>query len=417
VRILFLTNGVPWPANHGSKQRTLALLKSLAKKHEVTLASPLPSSSQSNWQVEMRINLAGYLPLPPLPSRQVLPQPDGGKLRKAFGFVNDFLVHRTPYSFRNATAEATSALSSAVLEHDGVFCRYTWMMPLLEEIPWHRVVLDADDLNYVGQARQARLMTHGWSSLLLAAESARTFAYERSVFRKVAQTLVCSQRDCIRIGSGLATVVPNGVELPTRELAETPGRSDTIVWVGIAAYDLNIEGLRWFFSQVWPRLKKLVPKIRMQIVGLYADAQHLPFADSIEGVELVGPVDESAPWMAGGVASVVPLLNGTGTRIKIMESLACGRPVVSTPVGAEGYEDVDENHGLIRASRPEEMANRIAALLSDPDHARELGLAGRKLAEERFSWDVATATLADDTERWILAASYRYSMGKTVVTS
>jgi len=141
----------------------------------------------------------------------------------------------------------------------------------------------------------------------------------------------------------------------------------------------------------------------LQVVGKGGSAGTLGFAN-IPGVEIIGEVERPCDWVSQALLTIVPLKHGTGSRIKIAESLACGRPVVATSIGAEGFELVRPDQGLILTDQPAAMADAIETLVRSPQQAREIGVAGRRLAERLFSWETITASLADDVERWVHAA-------------
>ena len=115
-------------------------------------------------------------------------------------------------------------------------------------------------------------------------------------------------------------------------------------------------------------------------------------ARSGNGVDIVGMVDDVNPHLDRAAVVVVPLRIGGGTRLKIVEALAKGKAVVSTRLGAEGIDVVDGEH-LLLADDPQDIADRVEQVLADPALARRLGDAGRRLAEERYSWAVITDRL------------------------
>ena len=402
MRVLLAARDLPWPPNNGGRQRTFAILRALARRHEVTLT--VPGSIQE--EAELPEGLAGLvqriIPASPDANRR-LPWPSGSRTRRLGGFLNDVLKTSIPYNYRMQSIEYTRLLRPEIAGFDAVFCRSTPMISILDGWPRNRIVLDADDLYYRGLARQVRLRTHGWGTPLVAMEACRTYVHESRLLRGVAQALVSTEADLARIHCRRKSVLANGIDLPDLHGWPLQPRPNTIVFVGTASYDPNTDGLRWFLSRVWPLLRCRSPEVELKIVGRDANLETLPFA-SVDGVELVANVEETSPYIMAASLSIVPLLNGMGTRIKIAESLAHGRAVVSTTIGAEGYDGVEECHGLIRADRPEAMADRISRLLADPEGCLALGRVGRSVAEARFTWESITANLASDIERWVEAA-------------
>jgi glycosyltransferase involved in cell wall biosynthesis len=109
-------------------------------------------------------------------------------------------------------------------------------------------------------------------------------------------------------------------------------------------------------------------------------------------ITVTGTVPDVRPFLAQAKVAVAPLLSGGGTRLKVLEALDAGRPVVATPIGAEGLEDLI-GHGVIVADTAERMSAAICDLLADDDRAEELGARGRRAVAERYAWDVTLEPL------------------------
>ena len=322
------------------------------------------------------------------------------RMRRLGPYAWDLITNPTPYAFRFITDDYRARIARHRHDFDAVFCRYMYTLPVVRDFPHDRIVVDVDDLHYLGLMRSALNLTNGWSSPMRAPEALRSYYYEQRIYRRLARVLVCSEADHSRIRSGRKSIVRNGVDLPDSTRLRTPPRPKTIIFVGQMSFGPNVEGLRWFLSLVWPSLRQLVAGIKLLVVGRQADYETLPFA-CCAGVDIVGEVEETASWFFSAMLSIAPLRFGLGTRIKIIESLACGRPVVSTKIGAEGLDDLDERNGLFRVDDPQDMAGCIASLLEQPERALALGEQGRLLIESRYNWDFVTQDLASDMGRWI----------------
>jgi glycosyltransferase involved in cell wall biosynthesis len=401
MRILFITPDVPWPANQGSRLRTLALLRALAAEHEVTLSAPATEAEHHVCRQALGSILAGFLPVgPDLGQRLKLPS-DPNRARRLRRYLADYLSDPRPFVFRYRTELYHSTLVHQFPRFDAIFCRYAYPFELTSGFPPNRVVVDVDDLHYLGLSREAMQGSHRWGTPLVALETARSYVYEQRLYRSVAQALVCSAADARRVRSNRTTIVRNGVDVPPQSVLSAPPRPQTLVFVGQMAYGPNAEGLRWFLAHVWPRLCQAATDVRLMVVGRNANSETLPFAAQA-GVELVGEVPDTAPWIASASLSIAPIRVGMGTRIKIIESLACARPVVSTRLGAEGLDDLRERDGLFRADDPAEMAARIIELLRYPEHTRALGARGRIAVTARYSWETVTRDLASSLNRWVV---------------
>jgi glycosyltransferase involved in cell wall biosynthesis len=225
--------------------------------------------------------------------------------------------------------------------------------------------------------------------------------------------------------------------------------SDSIVFSGNLEYHPNIEAVKWFRNEVWPRVRTQLPfdpvwkvgadrSLRPRLVVSDPSTQALneprpqeavdagafnttsagrgpvqsrareqavrwrligrnpgAVAGIVAGddrIDLVGPVDDAITEIARSKIAIVPLLSGSGTRFKILEAWAAARPVVSTSIGAEGLNAQAGEHLLI-ADNASDFAAAIARLLQDPELRRKLGEAGRALYLDRFTWPAAWRAL------------------------
>jgi polysaccharide biosynthesis protein PslH len=179
-------------------------------------------------------------------------------------------------------------------------------------------------------------------------------------------------------------VVPNGVELRQPASDERTSQKDALLFVGSMDYHANIEAVTWFARRIWPSVSANLPELRFVIAGRSpaADVQALASGK----VEVTGTVDDVRPYYARALAVVVPLRVGGGTRLKILEAMALGVPVVSTRLGAEGIA-VQHGENILLADTEAEMEAAIGRIASQPDLRRDLSQAGRRLVEQKYDWE------------------------------
>ncbi len=168
------------------------------------------------------------------------------------------------------------------------------------------------------------------------------------------------------------------------EVSRSTPRQKRIVFVGSMDYHANIDGVVAFAREVWPALHERHPEMLFTIVGRDPSAEVLQLA-SMPGVEVTGTVDDVRPYYREAILSIVPLKIGGGSRLKILEAMAAGVPVVSTTLGAEG---LDVRHGvdIFIADTNEQQSDAITAVIENEGLRRQLRVEGRALVARRYDW-------------------------------
>jgi glycosyltransferase involved in cell wall biosynthesis len=212
-------------------------------------------------------------------------------------------------------------------------------------------------------------------------------AWERRAVRDpLARVVAVSRADAEALGLS-ATVIPNGTRLhPPRQLPPGGG----VLFVGALDYMPNEAGLTWWAENVWPKLPSGFPPLT--VVGR-GGRSALGRLSNHPGLDVVGEVSDLVPFYQQAALVVVPLLHGSGTRLKVLEAMAWSVPVLSTTKGAEGL-DLVPNRDFAVADTAMEFARRAVALMSDLEQRRSLGLAGRTAAEP-YSWSGLGEALRD----------------------
>jgi glycosyltransferase involved in cell wall biosynthesis len=196
--------------------------------------------------------------------------------------------------------------------------------------------------------------------------------------------LVCSDNDARLLGGVAAVVYPNTIGW--YECAEVE-KAQTIVFSGNMEYHPNQQAVRWFHANIWPKLRSRFPALRWRLVGMNPEAVRSVVSNDSR-IELTGAVKDAMTEIAKAQISVVPLLAGSGTRIKILEAWAAGTAVVSTTLGAEGLPE-----SLRIANGADAFERAVVELLNDNGERRRLEQAGRKSYEKSYHRQAAWAVL------------------------
>jgi glycosyltransferase involved in cell wall biosynthesis len=253
--------------------------------------------------------------------------------------------------------------------------------------------IDSLDLHNVESdllAQRVRRRKRRVERALLTPEVTRMRAWERSL-ASVPIISCVSENDRVRLRRlGIdAVVAPNGAVLPEEQ---APASGAGIAFVGSLDWEPNAEGVLWFAHEVWPMLRAARPDATLVVAGRSPGPALTGLG--VEGIAVHSDVPAVAPVYQGAALAICPLLTGGGSRLKIVEALAYGRPVVSTRLGAEGMEEL-AGRGLVLVDEPAEFARTVAGLLGDPGELVRLGALGRQAVQESWSWQAALRPLRD----------------------
>lgn len=325
-----------------------------------------------------------------------------------------YRLHAVPHAVRRKVALATSLrrpymagkLSSPALAQLVASRRWSTVQA---EFPYLAaavvgsgapVVLDAHNLEYEVLETMAADERRSLHRARWQWEAAKTRRLERSVAGRVAAVVTTSDADAAgfeALGAAEVVVVPNGVDVdryrpPQSSSAAPPDGGPVLLYVGHFGYRPNVVAAMELATEVLPRVRRVVADARLELVG--GDPPPELRALASPHVTVTGPVADTRPHLAGAAVAVVPLRAGGGTRLKILEAMAAGVPVVSTPLGATGLGAVNRRE-LLLAETPADLADATLRLLADRACATGLVAHARALVEARYSWQVVARPLIE----------------------
>jgi polysaccharide biosynthesis protein PslH len=187
-------------------------------------------------------------------------------------------------------------------------------------------------------------------------------------------------------------VVPSGMDAAAAASTAHPGVDGRALLVASFGYGPNARGAEWLLRRVWPAVRRAVPAATLACVGGRMPEPLARLSAATEGVEAPGLVADLAPWMGGAAIVLAPVLEGGGTRLKIVEAWSQGKAVVATSKAIEGLPR--EPGAAVIAADPDAFAAETAALLVDRDRRRALGARALEVFRERLTWDVAARAVA-----------------------
>ncbi|MEO6670919.1 MAG: glycosyltransferase family 4 protein [Ferruginibacter sp.] len=228
---------------------------------------------------------------------------------------------------------------------------------------------------------------------------------ESTLYDKVDALFVCSSKDLkgyeqLNKRSLNAAVIPNGVKLfsASEENNDEDEQVAGIIFCGTLSYFPNVQGLLWFYDSIWPAVKKKFPGLKLTIIGSGTAPAALALLKTDPSILFIGRVDDVKAYYDKAAVSIVPLKAGSGTRLKILESMNLGVPVISTSKGAEGIE-YEKDKNIIIADSEEEFAGRLINLVSQKEERVLLKRNARLLVRQKYDWDVIGKGLQEFIEQ------------------
>lgn len=375
LTVFYLTTEPPFPAISGGRVRSLAQLRVLCSLAEVDRVVVQHLREEAD-DASARAALLGELPKLTVWEPVVHPI----HVREHLRIVPKILGLRAlgvPYlAGKWASSALAKRLAAALpaLAPDVIYVDHLGMMQHATQLrklaPGARLVLEQHNVEsdfFLQRARQKRAP----ADLVYAAEWLAAKRFEGEALRRADAVVAISPLDAKafrELAAVSATVVPQLV--PLGALRSDVPEGD-LLYVGNLGWHPNVAGLDWFFANVWPALRRARPSLRLRVAGTGlktgADgAPQVPSAWQREGVEVLGFVDDLGPLYRSASVVVAPILGGSGVRIKLLEAMRAGLPLVTTAEAVEGTEAVAGLH-LAAHDDPQQFADAVLRLTEAPE--------------------------------------------------
>ncbi|MBN2471498.1 MAG: glycosyltransferase [Anaerolineae bacterium] len=391
MRVLFLTSEFPYPPFAGAPLRNFGLITGLAAEHEI-------------WLLSFRGDLAlpgAHSPLNATCARiATIPRP----ARSRWDRLRDLAFSASADIARRFTSEEFSAQLRewlAVTQFDLVQIENLEMAIYLPEIkaaqPDVPVIYDAHNAEF---ALQQRIYETERTSLLHLPGAVYSYIQARRV--SVLETAVCRQVDHVIAVSdadaGLlrsldmttpVTVVPNGI---STDIYQQPAsqpidlQKPALLFTGKMDYRPNVDAALWFAEEILPLIRQDLPDAHFYIVG-QSPHPRLDVLRGTAGITLTGLVPEVLPYLQAASVFVVPLRMGSGTRLKVLQAMAVGCPIISTTIGAQGLS-ITDGEELFLADTAKEFARAVIRLHEQPTQMTAMGEKARAFVREHYDWSV-----------------------------
>jgi glycosyltransferase involved in cell wall biosynthesis len=387
LHVAIVDEELPYPPTSGKRIRTLNLVLRLAARHRLTYlchrnADPCEAVEAARFFLDNGIT-------PVVVDRPVPPRSGPGfYARLALNLLSPL-----PYS---VASHASSRLRAALAEHartqpvDLWHCEWTPYAQVLRRRTEAPRLVMAHNVESVIWQRYHENERHPLKRWYIGVQWRKYAAFERTALTEAERVVAVSDLDAERLRSDFGVpavdVVENGVD--TARFRPQSGKrvAARLLFLGSLDWRPNLDAVGLLLDRIFPAIRAAEPGATLQIVGRQPPPALVQRVAGLPGVELHADVPDVVPYLNGCGCLVVPLRIGGGSRLKILEALACGTPVVATRIGAEGLH-LEPGRHLSIADSPQEFSAAALAALRDPQAARQQADCGRQRVLERYDWE------------------------------
>ncbi len=378
MNVFFLSSWFPFPPDNGSKIRIYHLLRALGQRHEVTLLSFVEAgASVCSEHAPSFCRVADAVPRIEFQPRRAraLTGLFSGDPRSVVDTYSAQMMQEVKHHL--AQTQYDVIIASEIVT--APYARADMRIPKILDELQVSVIRD----QYSGAKRIDARLRHGLTWLKMR-------GYVQRTLRRFDGYTVVSEKERSNLQSIAPTdsavaIIPNGVDTEALSPSMHKRQSQRLIFNGALTYGANYDAMQFFLSSMWPQIRAQQPDVHLQITGK-TDGVNLNALTFTDHVEFTGYLSSVHAAVAQSTVCVVPLRIGGGTRLKILEAMALGTPVVATSKGAEGL-NVRHEENILIADEPVEFAAQVVRLLRDADLCERLAHNARALVEQQYDWN------------------------------
>jgi glycosyltransferase involved in cell wall biosynthesis len=373
LRILYVSAYVPHLWRHGGAGRVFQLISRVAQRHEVSVATFYENDFERGECDKLRQFCRRVVPIHRrgIPARNLFP----------YEPFDEFELPEMRAALRQLACEES---------FDVVHFEFTQMAQYADLFPDAMKFLTEVEVNYAAAASKISYLSNPLSRVKWYYNSLQVMNRELSLCRKVDHVVCVNETDADFIRGYIAPdkvhPVATGVDIHYFKPDDFQGEDpEAVGFVAAFRHEPNIDAALFFASEVFPRIKARIPRVRLYLIGAFPPEEIQQLHDG-ENIVVTGLVDDLRPYYHRMAVIVVPVRTGVGIRGKVLEAWAAGKPVVGTSVAALGIE-TRQGENIYIADSPEELAQWTARLLENKAARRSLGRKARQTAEQHYDWD------------------------------
>jgi glycosyltransferase involved in cell wall biosynthesis len=392
MKILFLTNKVPYPPKDGGAIATLAMINSFARAgHETTvLAMNTRKHHVTPWQIPEEVTNQTILHLVEVPAPVTFK-----------GALFNFLFSKLPYNaerfidkkYRKKLELLLKTHTYDIIQLEGLYL--IPYIPVIRNYSKSLVAYRSHNIEHEIWERTAE-NTKGIRKIYIKNLTRRICEFEKNAINQYDLLVPITDRDASML-AGMGNVkpqlvIPVGIDVESKTYLHS-GFEMNIFYIGALDWTPNQEGLLWFIDNCLPLVLKHSPDVKLKVAGRNAP-DWLARKLSHPHIEFLGEIDDASTFMHENGVMIVPLFSGSGMRVKIIEGMSHSKAIVTTPVGCEGI-DAENKKVLFVAETPEAFSENVITLLTDREKLDDMGAKALQFVHQQFDNGVLISHLVD----------------------
>lgn len=379
MNLLYLTPQLPYPTNSGGKIKSAKMIQYLSEHYDLSLGCLIKEGQSQHISEFLRTTKVKNL------YSEIVDKP-----RSIKNFLLS-LLHQKPLSvYRNFSSSFFQEVSKVIYDYDIVFVDHFLMFQYIPEDFKGRVILHQHNAEYVMWERYSKLQNNILHKLVLRFEANRIKNYESEICSN-SHFVLASPNDIVE----LKKISPRANYRETFHLGDDKLlhffhsgfelENSNLTYIGSLDWKANEDGLRWFIENVWEGVLYQNPKAKLNIIGKGSSEDFSAFCNRFNSIEIFGFVEKLEDILMKTKVLIAPLRFGSGMKVKTINSLYTGIPLVTTSIGAEGIEIENGQHACIENSAQGQV-DSINKLISDKFFWESIGGSARELAKSKYTW-------------------------------
>lgn len=395
-QVLWISHFAPYPAKGGAFQRAYNMIKGVSNEfdiHLITLINPSTVrghyASLSNGIAEIKHELSTLVSC----SEFILSGDENRAKEKVKTSLKSLFSFRRTYDELFYCTKEFSQKVNTLLASKKFDLIYVDTGCLTKLVMKSNVPIIVNHHNIESEMLKRRAENSGiFMKAVFYYEAWKMARLEKLVLKKARVNLVCSSLDASRLQGAKnykIEVVPNGVDIDyfKRKTPYSPDRQTGLVFAGGLTWYPNADAMKWFADEIYPVIKGTGYFQGAKIIGRGKVEELDRLSQHSKEVDVLGYVDDVRPYIEGSAIYICPIRDGGGTKLKVLDALAMGCPLVAHPLACEGIDVIDKKHVLM-ASTPQEFANCVQQIIQDADLSTHLSRNGIELIKDLYSYSV-----------------------------